>query len=82
MGRQADTIPKLTRKNISGLAYKIVPSHRWNATAFAKHYHQYNQGAVSENTDGVGNYVQREKEVSALGYGAACLRQSTGKAVV
>lgn len=65
------TIPKQTRKNISGLAYKIVPSGKWNATVFAKHYHQYNQGAVSENTDGVGNYVERRIDVTAWGYGAA-----------
>lgn len=65
------TIPKVTRKNIIGLAYKIVPSSKWNATAFAKHYHQYNRGGVSANTDGVGNYVERSKVVSALGYGAA-----------
>lgn len=64
-------IPKLTRKDISGLAYKIVPSDRWNATAFIKYYNQHSEGAISGNADGVGNYVKQSKQVSALGYGAA-----------
>ncbi len=64
-------IPKVTRKNISGLSYRLLPSDKWNASAFAKYYRQYNQGPVSESTDGVGNYVNRDKTVSAWGYGAA-----------
>lgn len=64
-------IPKLTRKDITGMAYKIIPSDRWNATAFVKHYLQHNEGAVSENADGVGNYVKRTKKVNAWGYGTA-----------
>lgn len=64
-------IPKQTIKDITGLSYKIVPSEHWNATAFVKHYFQYNEGAVSENTDGVGNYVKRTIKVNDFGYGAA-----------
>ena len=37
-------IPKVTRKNISGLSYRVVPSEKWNASVFGKHYHQFNQG--------------------------------------
>ena len=67
----AYTIPKQTRKGITGLAYRLYPSDRWNATAFVKHYHQYCRGAVSESADGVGNYVERTRRVQAMGYGAA-----------
>lgn len=64
-------IPKVTRKNISGLSYRVVPSEKWNASVFGKHYHQFNQGPVSTSSDGVGNYQNMEKTVSAWGYGAA-----------
>lgn len=58
-------IPKVTRKNISGLSYRVVPSEKWNASVFGKHYHQFNQGPVSTSSDGVGNYQNMEKTVSA-----------------
>ena len=64
-------IPKLTRKNVSGMSYRLMPSERWNVTLFGKHYHQYNQGPVSTSADGVGNYVNLSKQVSTWGYGAA-----------
>lgn len=64
-------IPKITRKNSSGLSYRLMPSKKWNASAFVKYYRQYNQGPVSESADGVGNYVNMDKKVSAWGYGAA-----------
>ena len=64
-------IPKVTRKNISGLSYRVVPSEKWNASVFGKHYHQFNQGPVSTSSDGMGNYQNMEKTVSAWGYGAA-----------
>ena len=47
-------IPKVTRKNISGLSYRVVPSEKWNASVFGKHYHQFNQGPVSTSSGGVG----------------------------
>lgn len=64
-------IPKITRKNISGLSYRYYPSERWNLSLFGKYYNQYNRGPVSESADGVGNYVNLSKNVSAWGYGAA-----------
>lgn len=64
-------IPKITRKNISGLSYRFLPSDKWDVSAFGKYYNQYNQGPVSTSTDGVGNYVNMSKRVSAWGYGAA-----------
>lgn len=64
-------IPKITRKNIGGLSYRLMPSGKWNASVFAKYYRQYNRGPVSASTDGVGNYVNMDKTVSSWGYGAA-----------
>lgn len=64
-------IPKITRKNISGLSYRYYPSEKWNLTFFGKYYNQYNKGPVSGSADGVGNYVNLSKSVSAWGYGAA-----------
>ena len=65
------SIPKITRKNIGGFSYRVIPSERWNASAFVKYYLQYNRGPVSRSTDGVGDYVSLGKSVSAWGYGAA-----------
>ncbi len=64
-------IPKITRKNISGLSYRFMPSERWNVSVFGKFYNQYNKGPVSTSTDGVGNYVELSKKVNAWGYGMA-----------
>ena len=65
------TIPKRSAKHITGLAWKVMPSERWNATAFAKHYAQSVRGAVSTSTDGVGNYEDRSHTVRIWGTGAA-----------
>lgn len=65
------TIPKRTRKNITGLSYRLMPSEKWNLSAFGKYYGQYNVGPVSQNSDGIGNYVNMSKTVSVLGYGVA-----------
>lgn len=65
------TIPKITRKNVSGFAYRLMPSDKWNVSLFGKHYRQYNKGPVSQNTDGIGNYINLSDVTSAWGYGAA-----------
>lgn len=64
-------IPKLTRKNISGLSYRFMPSEKWNMLVFGKHYWQYNQGPVSQSIDGIGNYINMERQTSTFGYGIA-----------
>ncbi|MBE6300984.1 MAG: TonB-dependent receptor [Parabacteroides distasonis] len=64
-------IPKITRKNISGLSYRFLPSDKWNVSVFGKYYNQYNKGPVSTSVDGVGNYMNLSKKVSAWGYGTA-----------
>ena len=65
------SIPKVTRKNITGLSYRLMPSKKWSVTAFGKYYNQYNQGPVSQSSDGVGNYVEMSRTTNAFGYGAA-----------
>lgn len=65
------SIPKLTRKNITGLSYLLSPSKRWSVTTFGKYYNQFNQGPVSQSSDGVGNYVNMSRTTNAFGYGAA-----------
>lgn len=64
-------IPKVTRKNITGLSYRLMPSEKWNLSVFGKYYRQYNRGPVSQSADGVGSYLEMSKRVSSLGYGAA-----------
>lgn len=64
-------IPKITRKNISGLSYRFVPTDKWNFATFLKYYNQYNRGPVSTSADGVGNYINLSYVVGSYGYGAA-----------
>ncbi len=66
-----NTIAKETRKNITGLSYRIMFPEKWNFSAFGKYYNQFNAGPVSTSSTGVGDYVRRTGRVSALGYGAA-----------
>lgn len=65
------SIPKVTRKNITGLSYRLMPTEKWNLSAFGKYYNQYNRGPVSQSSDGIGDYVSMTQRVSSLGYGAA-----------
>lgn len=65
------SIPKVTRKNVTGASYRFMPSERWNVTAFGKYYNQFNRGPVSHSTDGIGDYYNESRSVSAFGYGAA-----------
>ena len=44
---EADAFAKVTRKNISGLSYMLMPTERWNLSLFGKYYNQYNSGPVS-----------------------------------
>lgn len=68
---EANTIAKVTRKNITGLSYRLMPSEHWNLSVFGKYYNQYNAGPVSASTSGTSNYVRLTNDVNAMGYGAA-----------
>lgn len=67
---QTDPIAKQTRKNITGLSYRLMPSDRWNFSAFGKYYRQYVAGPMAEDDTG-SNYVRTSRTVSSWGYGAA-----------
>ena len=67
---QTDPIAKQTRKNITGLSYRLMPSDRWNLSAFGKYYRLYVAGPMAEDDTG-SNYVRTSRTVSSWGYGAA-----------
>lgn len=67
---QTDPIAKQTRKNITGLSYRLMPSDRWNLSAIGKYYRQYVAGPMAEDDTG-SNYVRTSRTVSSWGYGAA-----------
>lgn len=68
---EADAFSKLTRKNITGLSYTLMPSERWNLSLFGKYYNQYNSGPVSTSASGTSDYTLLTNTTSAVGYGAA-----------
>ncbi len=67
---EANAIAKETRKNISGLSYRLMPSERWNFSAFGKYYHQYVAGPIATSS-ALDKYTRTSKSISSLGYGAA-----------
>lgn len=68
---EADAFSKLTRKNITGLSYTLIPSEQWNLSVFGKYYNQYNSGPVSTADNGTTDYILLSNTTSSLGYGAA-----------
>ena len=68
---ESNAIAKVTRKNITGFSYRLMPSEHWNLSVFGKYYNQYNAGPVSASTSGTSNYVRLTNNVSSVGYGAA-----------
>jgi outer membrane cobalamin receptor len=67
---QTNPIDKQTRKNISGLQYRLMPSEKWNVSAFAKYYNQFVAGPVATTTNGE-DYVRSTRSIDFWGYGAA-----------
>ncbi len=65
-----DAIPKETRKNITGLSYRLMPVEQWNLSVFGKYYDQYIAGPIA-TTSAQDAYTRTTNSVSALGYGAA-----------
>lgn len=67
---QTDAIAKETRKNITGLSYRLMPSEHWNVSVFGKYYHQYVAGPMATTSTG-SNYERTSRHVDSWGYGAA-----------
>lgn len=67
---EANAIPKETRKNISGLSYRLMPKENWNVSVFGKYYNQFIAGPVATST-AQDDYIRTTNSVSAMGYGAA-----------
>ena len=67
---QTDAIAKETRKNITGLSYRLMPSELWNISVFGKYYSQYVAGPMAATATG-SDYERTSRNVSSWGYGAA-----------
>ena len=67
---EANAIPKDTRKNISGLSYRLMPTEHWNLSVFGKYYNQFIAGPVATSS-AQDDYIRTTNSVSAMGYGAA-----------
>ena len=65
-----DPIDKRTRKNISGLAYRLMPTDRWNFSVFGKYYSQSVSGPVA-TTEAMEDYVRSSRDIDFWGFGAA-----------
>ena len=55
---QSDAIAKETRKNISGLSYRLMPSEDWNLSVFGKYYNQFVAGPVATDAN-QNDYVRK-----------------------
>lgn len=67
---EANAIPKETRKNISGLSYRLMPTEHWDLSVFGKYYNQFIAGPVATSS-AQDDYIRTTNSVSAMGYGAA-----------
>ena len=67
---EANAIPQETRKNISGLSYRLMPTEHWNLSVFGKYYNQFIAGPVATSS-AQDDYIRTTNSVSAMGYGAA-----------
>lgn len=65
-----DAIGKETRKNISGLSYRLMPSEHWNLSVFGKYYRQYVAGPIATDTN-QDEYIRTSHSLQSGGYGAA-----------
>ena len=65
-----DAIDKRTRKNITGLQYRLTPTDKWNFSVFGKYYNLYVAGPVA-TTEAQDEYVRTSHRMDFWGYGAA-----------
>jgi len=69
-GSGENAIAKETRKNISGLSYRLMPSEYWNLSVFGKYYNQFIAGPLATSA-AQDQYVRKTNSLDAIGYGAA-----------
>ena len=67
---QEFAIPKETRKNISGLSYRLMPSEHWNISVFGKYYNQFVAGPMATDSK-LTEYVRTTRTSDSWGYGVA-----------
>ena len=60
---EANAIPKETRKNISGLSYRLMPTEHWNLSVFGKYYNQFIAGPVATSS-AQDDYIRTTNSVS------------------
>lgn len=65
-----DAIGKETRKHITGLSYRLMPSDHWNVSLFGKQYSQYVAGPMATSSTQE-DYVRTSRRIHAWGYGVA-----------
>ena len=65
-----EPIGKRTRKNITGLAYRLMPTERWNLSVFGKYYSLYVSGPVATDENS-SDFVRRSRSLDSWGFGAA-----------
>ncbi len=61
--------PQYSTKSISGLSYLVRPFDKFEGTIFAKHFYQWNQSLVEDETTGLSE--QETRQYSKFGYGTA-----------
>lgn len=68
----ADSMPKITRKNVMGLSYKFSIPQRFNISVFGKYYYQYVSGPADTSSDtSHKKYEEFSKTYNLFSYGIA-----------
>lgn len=67
---EANAIQKETRKNISGLSYRLMPNEHWNVSVFGKYYNQFIAGPIATSS-AQDKFTRTTNSISTMGYGAA-----------
>lgn len=65
-----DAINKQTRKNITGLSYRLMLSDAWNISVFGKYYDIYVSGPMAVDANNTA-FERTTRSIGSMGYGAA-----------
>ena len=61
---------KVTRKNVAGISYRLMPSEKWNISVFGKYYHQFVSGPMATDAN-ASDFSMVSRTLNSAGYGAA-----------